>query len=110
MPARYAFGIAHGYHEAPTRKAPGIDEVKAEMLKLDVELSTSMLFELWSACGRSGRLPRAWLKALLVPLHKKGPYDDPKNHRPISLLSHLRKIVEAAIDILLRRNYSNHVI
>ncbi len=30
----------------PTKKAPGIDEVNAEMLKIDVELSISVLFEL----------------------------------------------------------------
>ncbi len=41
-------------------------------------------------------------------LLKKGDVGDPKSFRPISLLSSARKIIEAAIDILLRRSYSNN--
>ncbi len=76
------------------------------MLKLDLDLSTDILCELWAACGRCGTLPQAWVKTILVSLHKKGEHNDPNNYRPISLLSRTRKIVESAIDIMLKKLYS----
>ncbi len=39
---------------------------------------------------------------------KDGEHNDPKKYRPISLLSHTRKIVESAIDIILKKLYSNN--
>ncbi len=87
---------------APIRKAPGLDEVKSEMLTTDIELNSEIIMELWKACGRCGEAPMSWLKALFVPIHKKDRMDDPANHRPISLLSQVRKIVERAMDMLIR--------
>ncbi len=78
------------------------------MLKVDSELNTEIITELWNACGRCGELPAHWQKALLVPIHKKDRLDDPSNHRPISLLSQVRKIVQKAIDMLIRKSHSFH--
>lgn len=62
----------------PNREASGLDEVKAEMLKVDVEGATDLIFQLWAACGGCENLLVAWLKALLIPLHKKDGLEDPK--------------------------------
>ncbi len=96
--------ITDAIEKAPTRKAPGADQVQSEMLKIDTELNTQLFHEQWKACGRYGTLPRPWLKALLVKLHKKGEQDNPGNYRPISRLSHARKIIESGIDILFSNN------
>lgn len=74
-----------------------------EMLKIDAEMSANMPFEIWAACTRCGGLPSAWMKTLSVPIHKKGDHNDPNNHTPISLLSQARRIVESALDSVLRR-------
>ncbi len=63
--------IRDAIENSTTRKAPKSDHVKSEILKIDTELSTELLLELLKACGRCGTLPRPWLKALPVPLHKK---------------------------------------
>ncbi len=39
--------IKRAIEKAPTRKAAGIDEVKTEMLKVDTEMSTNLLYEIW---------------------------------------------------------------
>ncbi len=39
---------------------------------------------------------------------QKDRLDDPSNHRPISLLSQVRKIVEKAIDMLIRKSHPFH--
>ncbi len=107
-PPQMREAIKRAIEKAPTRKAAGIDEVKTEMLKVDTEMSTNLLYEIWDACGRCGGLPSSWMKALLVPIYKKGDQDDPKNHRPISLLSQARKIIESALDCQFRNIYSNN--
>ncbi len=67
--------LRQALEKAPIRKAAVVDKLKSEMLKIDIEASTNLLFELWAACRRCGNLPQAWLMALLVPLHKKGEQD-----------------------------------
>ncbi len=49
-PPEMRSAIFRAIEKAPTRKAPGFDEVKNEMLKIDVDLSTELLCELWAAC------------------------------------------------------------
>ncbi len=43
------------WKKAPIGKAAGVDAIKSEMLKIDMETSTNLLFELWAACGRCGK-------------------------------------------------------
>ncbi len=102
--------IRDAIEKAPTTKAPGVDQVKSEMLKIDNERITELLLEWWKACGRCGTLPRPWLKALLAPLHKKVEQHNTRNYRPSSLLSHARKTIKSAIDILLRNTYSKNAL
>jgi len=61
------------------------------------------LTQLWKLCGRLGATPKVWDKITLFPIYKKGDRDRPNNYRPISLMSHVRKIIEKAVDSQLRR-------
>ncbi len=48
MPRRYEVGYKRcNRTSANEKKAPGVDQVKTEMLKIDTELSTELLLELW---------------------------------------------------------------
>ena len=39
-----------------------------------------------------GLFPTAWSKGIIVPIHKKGAFDNPGNYRPITLLDAFGKI------------------
>ena len=92
---------------APTKKTPGLDMVIGESLRLVPEQHTEFLFHMWIACGELGVIPQAWKRGLLVPIHKRGNTEDPANYRPITLLSHGRKVVEKAVDKLFRQTYTS---
>ena len=46
----------------------------------------------------SGCFPSQWTEGIIVPLHKKGPEDDPKNYRGITLISCLGKLFSSVIN------------
>ena len=41
-----------------------------------------------------GKIPDCWKQADIIPLHKKGPKNNCKNYRPVSLTSILCKVLE----------------
>ena len=53
-------------------------------------------------------MPASFRQASLVPLFNKGSPVDPRNYRLIALLSHLRKVIETALDIRIRRVHFFH--
>ena len=42
----------------------------------------------------SGKFPRVWKEAKVEPLYKAGSKEDVNNHRPISILPTLSKLIE----------------
>ena len=46
---------------------------------------------------KQGYFPSAWKTAKIVPLHKKNDRLDPKNYRPVALLSIISKVLERVI-------------
>ncbi len=67
------------------------------MLKTDIDISTETHVMKYGPPVVDGkRIPAECNKAIFVPIHKKGPHEDPRNCRPVSLLSHVRKVVESA--------------
>jgi hypothetical protein len=47
-------------------------------------------------------LPRQWKTTIIVPYFKKGSRFDPKNYRPIALLSNIMKLYERVLDTRIR--------
>lgn len=90
--------IAMAALQTPSDKAAGEDNLFGELFRIAPEHTTPTLIELWKACGRVADIPESWKKFNLVALHKKDSKSDPKNYRPIALISHLRKIFEKALD------------
>lgn len=87
----------------PQRKAPGVDHLRAEMLrpiKTQLAAILSLFFQL---CWAWGEVPSQLRHAQVFPIFKKGDPTSPGNYRPISLTSIIRKLLEMVIQSALKR-------
>jgi hypothetical protein len=88
--------------------APGIDGVTNLMLKNCEDLISPHLCFLFQAIMDERSFPSEWRQALVIPIHKKGPLDQPKNFRPISLTSVICKVCESIVrDVLVEHVIEN---
>lgn len=92
-----AFEIQGLMRKLPSCKAPGPSGFRNELLingSLSMAKCIHLLFQLiW----RSGKIPRGWTSASLIPVPKKGDLTNIKNYRPISLTEGLRKLYEKVV-------------
>ena len=78
-------------------KATGSDLIPAKVL---IECANSLspsLTKIINTSLYSGVVPSIWKKALVCPVHKKGPKKDVRNYRPISLLPICSKVLERCV-------------
>jgi len=80
---------------AKSGKAAGRDEITNEMIKCSNHALRTLLVESFNCCIRNMCFP--WKESVIIPLHKKGPTDDPDMYRPISLSSCLGKVLSQLI-------------
>ena len=91
-------------------------ESKIDVLGFDTKLlsagaevlapSVCMLFNLSLKCNK---LPADWKRARVTPVYKgKGPSDEPGNYRPISIVSHIAKILEKSVNQQLSSYLTDH--
>ncbi|NNK28772.1 MAG: reverse transcriptase family protein, partial [Flavobacteriaceae bacterium] len=74
-------------------KAPGPDEIDIDTIKEAGEPMIRELTKLFNLCLQSHKIPALWKDSELILIYKKGDKKDLKNYRPISLLSHVYKIL-----------------
>ena len=79
-------------------KAGGADQVTIKLLKAGLPALASTLTYVINSSLSSGHVPSGWKEALVIPVHKSWQIDEPKNHRPISLLSAVNKVTERLVD------------
>ena len=93
-----------------TAKAPDCDGLTAEVLKNGGEAMERALRELCSLCFQRGDVPMAWLRGVIIPLHKDGSMQLP-NYCPITLLSIVGKVCTGVLqERLLRWSESSGII
>ena len=68
-------------------KAPGSDEIVAELVKNGGQVMVDWLWELLREMWKTKRVPQEWKNTILIPLHKKRSRKDCNNYRGIALLS-----------------------
>ena len=78
-------------------KAPGLDGISSEVLKLGGEASVRWLSSIFATIWTEESVPSDWTKQLVVPIHKKGSQSDCDNFRGISLLSVPSKVFTKVI-------------
>ena len=79
-------------------KAPGEDEVTAELLCLSKNLIFPYLCKIFNKIFELGVFPIQWGIAIVIPLYKSGDRDSCDNYRGISLLSVTSKIYTSIIN------------
>ena len=73
-------------------KAPGIDGIRNEMLKVGTYPLAQVLTNLFNVILVNGIFPTSWRLSTLTVLHKKGDKTNPKNYRGIAVSSNLCKL------------------
>ena len=91
--------------------AVGLDGVPLGAVRRCFDVIGPHLLRLVNVSLTKGVFPEAWKTAEVVPILKPhGDVNDPSSHRPISLLSHLSKVVEKLVCDQLSRYLSDHSI
>ena len=89
--------IAIAISQLKNGRAPGMDGISAEMLKLGGEESVRWLKAISDGIWKEDSIPGDWKRQLLIPLHKKGNHSMCDNYRGIALLSIPSKVFAKAI-------------
>ena len=85
--------VEKALRETRVGKAPGMDGVKAEMIKEGGTAVIEWLIRIFRICFSGGVVPVDWALAIIVPLFKgKGSIQECSNYRGISLLSVVGKL------------------
>ena len=78
-------------------KSYGPDGISPKFIKLAGNSLVKPLTKLYNLSLSSGKVPKLWKQANVVPLHKKDSKQVMGNYRPVSLLSILGKILERIV-------------
>ena len=91
-----------------SRSSPGPDKITPIVLKECIELLKLPLSILFNMSIQEGVVPDDWRIANVTPIFKKGQKCDPSNYRPISLTSHVGKLMERIISDKLKKHLQEH--
>ena len=77
-----------------SNKAPGYDKVSVRVLKGSLPAILPAITTIMNNSFNTKTFARSWKIAEVTPVLKSGDYEEPCNHRPISLLPVLSKVSE----------------
>jgi hypothetical protein len=78
-------------------KAAGPDGIPAEALKATADVSTEMLWELFSQIWDTEEFPMEWKEGHIIKMPKKGSHAECSNYRGITLLSVPAKVLNRVL-------------
>ncbi|NSM56166.1 RNA-directed DNA polymerase [Wolbachia endosymbiont of Atemnus politus] len=89
-------------NQTRTGKSPGEDGIYAELIKYAGTQFYRRLLNFYNLIWNEGICPQDWNRALIIPIHKRGPKSDCNNYRGISLLNTGYKIYAKILNNKLR--------
>jgi len=75
------------------KKATGIDDIPPKILKNLDKLTKSLLFNIYSNCYKTGKLPNDFIKSKSITILKKGNATNCTNYKTVTLLLDASKIL-----------------
>lgn len=79
--------------ELMNKKAPGVDEIPAELIQNCGENTKKIIYEMIKKCYENGQEPSDFTKCIIVPIPKKTTAKTCEQHRTLSLISRASKIL-----------------
>ena len=101
--------IRNAIRDMKSGKAPGVDNITAELLKADIETSVDKIHNLVREIWREERSPEDWNRGLIVKLPKKGGLAQCGNWRGITLLVTTAKIMGKIIISRITKELDNQL-
>ena len=89
-------------------RAVGLDGVPLFAIRRCLHVIGTHLLRIVNLSIKTGVFPECWKTAIVVPIPKSGDLTKPSNHRPISLLSVLSKILEKVVSVQLTSYLESH--
>ena len=92
-----ALDVISAIQESKSNSASGPDGISTTILKQTAQEISGSLARIFNFSLQTGQYPNIWKQANVSPIHNKGPTSEPKNYRPISLLSCVGKTMERCV-------------
>ena len=86
--------ITDAIKEIPSYAAPGPDKLPALVLKECAEEIAAAILMIWRKSLDTGEIPDIMKLQTIIPIYKKDSKSKPENYRPVSLTSHMIKLIE----------------
>ena len=94
LPTQFVFDKLNNFKDSCSFDILNMD---TKLLKLSAALIAPSLTHIYNLSLYQGIVPKDFKKARVTPIYKKGDPHVPSNYRPISVTSHLGKILEQAV-------------
>ena len=78
-------------------KCSAVDGLDNFILEIAADIITDPMVHIINISLMQEKFPEAWKQAKIIPLHKKDDTWEPKNYRPVSIISPLSKVLENVI-------------
>uniref|UniRef100_A0A8D8PVV0 Craniofacial development protein 2 n=1 Tax=Cacopsylla melanoneura TaxID=428564 RepID=A0A8D8PVV0_9HEMI len=90
--------IQRSIQKMKNNRAPGIDNINAELLKYGGDATDNMMLEIIQMVWKEEKMPENWTTGVLCPIHKKGDKTNCTNFRGIMLLNTAYKIFTSILN------------